>query len=275
MYLAIDIGGTKTLLAVFSGSGKLLESLRFETPQDYPEFLEEIKNTFEKLTHRAGLKFCVAGAPGRIDRKTQSVIAFGNLPWEDVAIGAAIEEICGIPATLENDANLAGLSEAILIQHAYKKVLYVTISTGIGGIIIIDGVIEPEYADMEFGHMMFEHDGKLQHWQDFASGKAISKKYGKRASDIPAEDSGTWYAISRNIALGLTGVIANLTPEVIVIGGGVGTHFDKYADQLHEELMLFGSKLVSVPPLREAIRAEEAVIYGCYELALQQHKAKK
>lgn len=273
MYLAIDIGGTKTLLAVFSGTGKLLESLRFETPKDYPEFLSELKKTYKKLGHKQDLKACVAGAPGRIDRQKMSVVAFGNLNWENVAIGKAIEDMCGIPATLENDANLAGLSEAILIQHAYKKVLYVTISTGIGGIVIIDGVIEPEYADMEFGHMMFEHDEKLQHWQDFASGKAIFNKYGKRASDIPATDTGTWYAISRNIALGLTGVIANLTPEVIIIGGGVGTHFDKYADRLHEELMLYGTKLVSVPPLRQAIRSEEAVIYGCYELARQlEHK---
>lgn len=268
MYLAVDIGGTKTLMAVFSAKGKLLESVRFETPKDYPDFLNELKNTFEKLEHKADITVCVAGAPGRIDRRTnQSVIAFGNLPWENVAIGEALEEICGVPAVLENDANLAGLSEAILISHAYKKALYITISTGIGGVVIINGIIDPEYADMEFGHMIFEHDGKLQKWQDFASGKAIFNKYGMRASDI--DDPQTWYAISRNIALGLTNVITTVTPDVVIVGGGVGSHFEKFSDRLHEELMLFGSNLVSVPPLREALRAEEAVIYGCYEFARQ------
>lgn len=258
------------MMAVFSRHGKLLESIRFKTPNYYPDFIEELKDTFGKLKHTADLKICVVGAPGKIDRPgNQSVIAFGNLPWENVAIGEALKEISGVKTILENDANLAGLSEAILVGHAYKKVLYVTISTGIGGIIVIDGVIDAEYADMEFGHMIFEHEGSLQKWQDFASGKAIFNKYGKKASDIGASETGVWYEISRNIALGLTNVISTVTPDVVIIGGGVGTHFEKFADPLHEELMLFGSNLVSIPPLRQALRSEEAVIYGCYELARQ------
>lgn len=270
MYIAVDIGGTKTLVAAFTTSGKLVKSIRFETPHDYPEFIEAVRSAYEQLKPDVtNPRYCVVGAPGRIDRTKRSVIAFGNLPWENVPIGPDIERIVGVHTIVENDANLAGLSEAILIKHAYKKALYITVSTGIGGIVILNGKIMPEYADMEFGHMIFEHDGKLQHWEEFASGKAMYNKYGKRASDIPADDTATWYEVSRNIALGLTGVIATLTPDVIIIGGGVGTHFDKYADQLHEELMLFGSKLVSVPPLRQAVRAEEAVLYGCYELARQ------
>jgi predicted NBD/HSP70 family sugar kinase len=267
MYLAIDIGGTKTLMATFSTSGKLLQSIRFETPNWYPDFLEEIGKTYALLDDHEKITQCVVGAPGRIDRSNGNVIAFGNLPWENVALAREIGHICHVPVAVENDANLAGLSEAILVRHAYKKALYITISTGIGGVVITDGIIEPEYADIEFGHMMFEHDGRLRAWEEFASGRAIFEKYGKKASEI--EDHGTWYAISRNIALGLTNVIVNLTPDVIIIGGGVGTHFDKFADTLHEELMLYGSKMASVPPLRKALRAEEAVIYGCYELACQ------
>ena len=267
MYLAIDIGGTKTLLATFSKSGKLLQSVKFETPHDYPQFLEELGKSYELLENRDEIKQCVTGAPGRIDRKSGVAVAFGNLPWENIPLKKDVEKICGVPVLLENDANLAGLSEAILIGHAYKKVLYITVSTGIGGVVITDGVIDAEYADMEFGHMMFEKDGRLQAWEDFASGRAIFEKYGKRAAEI--EDASAWYEISRNIALGLTNVIVNLTPEVVIIGGGVGSHFEKFADQLHEELMIYSTKLVSVPPIRKAIRAEEAVIYGCYELACQ------
>ena len=267
MYLAIDIGGTKTLLATFNNDGKLLQSIRFETPHFYPEFIDAVRETFKKLDDVHGLRQCVVGAPGKINRDDGIVIAFGNLPWENVHLQQDIGAVVEVPVTVENDANLAGLSEAVLIKHAYNKVLYVTISTGIGGIIVVDGVIDPEYADMEFGHMMFEHDDKLMAWEEFASGRAIYAKYGLKASEI--EDPGIWYAISRNIALGLTNVVVNLTPEVIIIGGGVGTHFDKFADRLHEEMMLYGSKLVSIPPIRKAIRAEEAVLYGCYELARQ------
>lgn len=271
MYLAVDIGGTKTLLALFSHSGQLLESLRFKTPPDYPDFLAELSKTYSKLQHdTAKIDACVVGAPGKIDRAKGVGVTFGNLPWENVPIAADIKKVCGVDVRVENDANLAGLSEASLVSKTYNKVLYVTISTGIGGAVIVDGAIDEEHADTEFGHMIYQHEGKLQRWEEFASGKAIYNKFGKPASAI--KDPSAWYLISRNIALGLTNVVVNLTPDVIIIGGGVGTHFDKYADQLHEEMMLFGSKLVSVPPIRKAIRPEEAVIYGCYELARQSKK---
>jgi predicted NBD/HSP70 family sugar kinase len=291
MYLAIDIGGTKTLLAVFERSGRLLASERFETPKDYQDFITGLEKCYRtvlkvleqkkelqgkgppenetqnKSNAKAGIKKGVAGIPGRIERKSGIAVAFGNLDWENVPLRKYIEKVCGVPVRIENDANLAGLSEAILVSHAYKRALYVTISTGIGGTLITDGVINKDYADTEFGHMLFEHEGRLQRWEEFASGKAIMKKYGKKAAEI--KDPAVWYAISRNIALGLTNVVVNSTPDVVIIGGGVGAHFEKFADRLQEEMMIYGTKMVSVPPLRKAFRAEEAVIYGCYELACQ------
>lgn len=267
MYLAIDIGGTKTLLAVFSPQGKLLESSRFPTPREYGDFLKTLEENYQKLKHVTDMKQVVVGAPGKIDRSTGTVIAYGNLEWTNTPLKADIKKLFGVPTTVENDANLAGLSEAILISHQYKKVLYMTVSTGIGAILIINGKIEPEYADMEVGSMVFEHEGKIQQWEDFASGKALYEKYGRKASEI--EEPSIWYEMSRNLALGLTNVVASLTPEVVVIGGGVGAHFDKFADRLHEEMLIYNSPLVSLPSLRQAVRAEDAVIYGCYELAKQ------
>lgn len=267
MYVAIDIGGTKTLLAVFSKNGRQLESVRFETPQSYEALLHNVQENLEDLKHKADIEIIAVGVPGKVNRQTGVVEAFGNLDWTNVPLKADLEKICKKPVLLENDANLAGLSEAMLIQHQYKKVLYLTISTGIGAALIIDGTIDPLHADAEVGHMVFEHEGKIQEWEDFASGKALFDKYGQKASEI--DDPTIWYEFSRNIALGLTNVIANLTPNVVVIGGGVGAHFEKYADQLHEELLLYNNPVISIPSLRQAIRAEEAVIYGCYELAKQ------
>lgn len=268
MYLVIDIGGTKTLLAIFSSHGRLLETSRFETPKEYPQFLKALATDFAALKHNPDkLVSCTVGAPALIDRSNGHGMAFGNRPWENVPLKADIRKITHLPTVIENDSNLAGLSEAILIGHKYKKVLYVTISTGIGGTVIINGKLDPDYLDVEFGQMMFEHDGKLQRWEEFASGKAIFAKYGKKASQI--KDDSDWYVIARNIAIGLTNVVVNTTPQVVIIGGGVGSHFEKFADELHETMMLYESNLVSVPPIRKAIRAEEAVIYGCYELARQ------
>lgn len=268
MYLAIDIGGSKTLVALFSTSGRLLESKRFETPRSYPDFLQKLRKTYDSLQHDTSkVTACGVGAPGRIDRSKGTIPVMANIPWENAPLRKDVEKLCGAPVAVENDANLAGLSEAKLIQKSYHKVFYLTVSTGIGGALVVDGVLEPSLLDSEVGHMKFEHGGKIQAWEDFASGRYIYEKYGKKASQL--EDAGAWYSISRNLALGLTNVIVTLNPDVIVIGGGVGTHFHKFADPLHEELMIFTTKLIPLPALRQALRAEEAVIYGAYELARQ------
>jgi glucokinase len=66
--------------------------------------------------------------------------------------------------------------------------------------------------------------------------------------------------------------VAALTPDVIVLGGGVGAHYEKFKKPLQEELEEFKNPLVVVPPIVKAKHPEEAVIYGCYELARQHHE---
>ncbi|MDZ7785804.1 MAG: ROK family protein [Candidatus Saccharibacteria bacterium] len=77
------------------------------------------------------------------------------------------------------------------------------------------------------------------------------------------------------IAIGLIDVIATLTPEVIIFGGGVGAHFDKYQDRLMEELKIYENPLLTLPKIIQATRPEEAVVYGCYELAKDQDSPEK
>ncbi len=190
------------------------------------------------------------------------------MDWRDVPLAEDIAAITGTKTLIENDANLAGLSEAILVQDKYRKALYITVSTGIGGVLIVDGRIDPTLADTEIGHMTFEYEGKMQEWEDFASGKAIFEKYGMPARDIT--DPSVWYSISRNIAIGLVNVISTVSPEVVIIGGGVGSHYEKFKDTLETEVAIFASEVITVPPIIKATRAEEAVLYGCYELAKQQ-----
>ncbi len=251
MYLAIDIGGSKTLWATFSTPGPLHDSVRFETPKTYPDFIAKLRETYESLPGKADLKACVAGAPGRIDYEKGTVVAFGSLPWKDEPFQRDIEAICKLPTLLENDANLAALSEAVLIQHGYKKILYLTVSTGIGGGLILDGKITPAYAGMEPGQMKFEKNGQITDWEDITSGKAIVKRTGKRASEL--DDPQQWYIVAHDLGLGIWNIIVNVTPDVIILGGGVGAHFEKYADQLHDALMLYSNALAAVPPIRQAI----------------------
>jgi glucokinase len=267
MYLGVDIGGTKTLLGVFTEKGKLVETMRFKTPKAYHTFLSVFRATFEALgTH--DITYAAVAAPGKIDRSAGVVDAYGNLAWKETPLRKDIEHIINAPVLIENDANLAGLSEANLIKKDFKRVLYVTISTGIGTGIITSGIIDAEFADSEGGHMMLEHNDKLIAWEDFASGRAIKKRFGKQASDI--NDKKTWTTVTRDIARGILNLVAITQPDVIVIGGGVGTHFDKFDDLLKEQLKKYETPLTPTPPLRRAKMPEEAVLYGCYELIRQE-----
>ncbi len=269
MYLAIDIGGTKTLVASFTNSGKLHEQIRFATPKKYPDFLAQLQKTIKELSVDI-FQVAAVAAPGLIDRKKGIVIAFGNLPWKNVTLKKDIKKLVHCPVVLENDAKLAGLSEALHIRKKYNKVLYITISTGISAGLVVDGKIDPELADSEAGHMKVQYNDRLQIWEDIASGQAIKKRYGKIAADI--NNKKTWKEITHRFAIGINGLIAIIQPEVIVIGGGVGSHFHKFGKLLKEELQKYATPLTPVPPIIGAKHPEHAVIYGCYQLAKEAHE---
>ncbi len=264
MILGVDIGGTKTLLGVFDHAGKLVSQYKFATPEDYDDFLAELRASLAKLDH-GDFNKCVVAIPGKPDREEGIGLAFGNLPWQKVPIGPDIEKLVNCPVVIENDSKLAALSEAKVYSNKYHKVFYLTVSTGIGGGLITDGKIDKDFRDNEVGQMPLEHNGKLETWEDFASGKAIVAKFGKKARDIT--DPQAWQTIAHNLAIGLLDVIATINPDLVIIGGGVGSHLEKFADKLDAELSKYPNPLVEIPKVVKAKRAEEAVIYGCYALS--------
>lgn len=265
MYIGVDVGGTKTLLAVLDAHGVIKESRKFPTPKNYRHFLLELRHSAAFITTKE-LQAGAAGIPATsLDRKHGIGISFGNLPWQNVPIQADLERLFHCPIVVENDAKLAALSEAMLLKNEYKRVLYVTISTGIGIGLVVNGKLDIEIGDGGGRLMMVEHKGKLVPWEGFASGHAIVELYGKPARDIT--DNKTWLAIARNLSVGLLELIALAEPEVIVFGGSVGTYFDRFGDLLAKELKKFETPLLPMPALRAAARPEEAVIYGCYDIA--------
>ncbi|MES2970957.1 MAG: ROK family protein [Patescibacteria group bacterium] len=268
--MAVDIGGTKTLVAVFTPEGEVVESQKFRTPQVYEEFKQELAANVAKLSTNNFLGGAI-GMPGQVDRALGISISAGpNLQWSNSPLAADLQSLINAPAAIENDANLAGLSEALLVKETYRKTLYITLSTGIGGGYVIDGLLDLNTLDAEVGHMIFERDGTFRTWESFASGKAIVAKYGKRASEI--EDTTIWEEISLNIAIGIINVSAVLTPDVIIIGGGVGAHLEKFINPLNKKLAELKPGSLKLPAVIQAGRPEEAVIYGCYELAKQQSR---
>jgi predicted NBD/HSP70 family sugar kinase len=265
MYLGIDVGGTKTLVASLDDNGVIQEQFRFPTPQNYQDFIIELEHTVAQLSTK-DFKACGLGIPAFIDRQHGVGVAFAHLDWHNVAVQADVEKIAKCPVALENDAKLAGLSESMLAKDS-RRVLYVTVSTGIGIAYIVDQHIDRDLAGAEGGQMLLEHQGKYQRWEDFAAGSAIYKKYGKPLKDI--NDARTLRVIARNIAIGLIDLIAILTPDIVVLGGSVGTHYPKYGEYLTEYLQDYDNPMIQLPQIKAAERPEQAVVYGCYDYARQ------
>lgn len=264
MYVGVDIGGTKTLVAALDDRGVIGEMIRFPTPPKYEDFIKQLHDTVDALKVQDFRAGCIA-VPGEIDRERGVGKDMGNLPgWQRVPIQKDTEKVFQCPILIENDANLGGLSESMLLP-ADKRVLYITVSTGIGTGFIERRQIIPELADSEGGQMLLEYHGKLTKWEDFASGRAIVARFGKRASEIT--DDKTWHRIAHDLALGFVELMAIAQPDIIVIGGGVGGYFGRFEQFLQAELEHYKNPLVKIPELRKAARPDEAVLYGCYDLA--------
>lgn len=264
MYAAVDIGGTKTLIIVFDEHGTLIEQIKFPTPADYDDFLEVLADNVANLATK---EFQAAGvaAPGKIDHKQGRMVAAGNLTWVNEPIQRDLEKLFHAPVILENDAKTAALAEARYAGPDYETVVYITISTGVGVGVCENGKLDKALQDAEIGWMSIEHEGKIVPWEKVASGSAIVAKYGKRASEL--DDPEAWDAISRNIAKGLIAVIAMTQPDLIVFGGGVGNHLEKFEEPLLRHLKKYENPMVAIPPIKKSSHPEEAVAYGCFELA--------
>jgi len=263
MYLGIDVGGTKTLLASLDASGNIVDRVKFPTPQTYPELITAIQAAARQLSQEP-YQLAAAGVPGILDRKQGLVLSYGHRDWTNNPIKTDLSAALGCPILIENDGKLGGLAAAIDIINEYKNVLYLAIGTGIGICYTANGIIDQSIDDGGGHTLLLEHDGQTLPWEDFAGGLAIIQKYGLQASEIT--DPVAWQAIAHNFTQGIEVLLTDRTPDAIVVGGGVGAHLDKFAHFLEEDLTI---SLGSCPPLLQANDAEEIVIHGCYQLIKQ------
>jgi Transcriptional regulator/sugar kinase len=263
MILTIDIGGTKTLIALFSDNGEIKKQIKFATSQNPSEFLDQLLLEISNMTAETTEQImCISIAvPGPVeDGKT---LWYGNLDWSDTDIREELEKrFSGVLVIAENDANLAGLSEAHALDSHPKIALYLTISTGIGGGVVADGRIDAGMRRSEVGHMPLRYGNETKEWEDIASGEAIFKRFGKYISDITDEED--LREIADRIGYGISLLIAAIQPDVVIIGGGAGGHLDKISAELNNVIDELLPSSVARPPIIKAQRPSEAVIYGCY-----------
>ena len=261
MIVTIDTGGTKTLISSFDRNGKMGGSIKFPTPTTPEEYVDVLTRVVREQYGHQHVDVIVLALPGIIENGT--AIWCNNLHWANFEAGTILRDLLpGVPLLVENDANLAGLAETRALNPVPVSSLYVTISTGIGSGITTNGFIDPALRRSEAGQALVEFDGKVQQWEQFASGHAIVAVYKKLARDITSKR--TWYQIAGRISRGFLALIPIIQPDIIIIGGGVGAHFEKYHAQLEGILKEHLPPHIPCPKIVKAQHPEEAVNYGCY-----------
>ncbi len=256
MYLAIDIGGTKTLIALFSGRGRVVRRFKFKTARGSKTFIEELKENLKKF-QKYKVRLVAVAIPGLVQKNYS--VRFGNRDWDDIDLLTPIKSLFDCPIYFENDANLGALYEAFRIPG---KVIFLTFSTGIGGGIIEKNRILPESNSFEPGHKMYFYDGKVKEWEDIAASSAIENYYHvDYATNLREKE--VMKDIAKRVYLGLPDIVKKYQPETIVLGGPLGKIFKLYAKYLPDDL---GVKF------RRPKRPNESVIYGCYIYARQKER---
>ncbi len=282
MHVGIEIGGTKLQLGLGETDGRLAglwretvdaaagpEGIRKQIVRGYPELLAQAKVA---ATDVAGIGI---GFGGPVDDATGRIIKSHQIAgWDDFPLAHWIEELLGRPAVLGNDADVAGLAEALCgAGRGYSPVFYITVGSGIGGGFIVDGTIYRGQGrgGAEIGHLrmpVLSADGL--HWlplEELVSGWAIAKQaaavqwtgptpetavtVAQLAQQGDAQALALLHRAWSHLADALCHVITLLCPRRIVIGGGVS---------LMGEALFF-------QPLR-ALVAERVFppFDGCYEV---------
>lgn len=261
MIVTIDTGGTKTLVASFADNGRMGASVKFPTPQDPKQYVNELRRVVRERYQGQKVDVIVVAMPGII--RDGVAVWCNNLGWANFNAQKALKDLLpGVPVLIENDANLAGLSETRALRTIPRSSLYITVSTGIGSGICTNGYIDPGLRYSEVGRALVEYKGKVRQWESFASGRAIVRDYKKFARDIHSKR--TWHQIAGRISRGFLAVIPTIQPDIIIIGGSVGTYFERYGHFLTEILTDHLPPHIPCPKIVQAKHPEEAVVYGCY-----------
>lgn len=265
MITAVDVGATKTLIAQFSRGKEPINELRFLTPRDSATFLDVLRHHLQQFSDISVLSI---GVPGVVS--TNGVIErCGVLPWTNFPLKARLSRVYpACPIHIENDAKMAALAEVNSLSPLPQLGLYITVSTGIGMGIVVNGKLLDAFKQSEPGHMTFLYEGTWQTWQTMASGSNMLKHFGKYAREFNDQE---WQWAVERLTIGLAALIPALQPEVIIFGGSVGDFFTKFGSMLKVQLRKKLPAFVPIPQLKEAQHPTEAVLYGCYYYASHQY----
>lgn len=228
MILLFDAGATKTRLAISENGKSFNEPVVFHTEKNFSEQIKKIKRIAEKELSGKKIDAIAGGISGPLNTSKMKLTSSPNLPlWVGVNIKEELEEAFSAPVFLENDSALVGLGETLKgAGKGYKIVAYITVSTGVGGVRIVNGRIDVKDVGFEPGHHIIDFKGDkcntckgIGHLEEYISGQAIEKRYGKKPYEI--HDSTVWDQEARLLAIGLHNVCVFWSPECVVLGGSM------------------------------------------------------
>jgi fructokinase len=233
VYGGIETGGTKWECAIGTGPDDLRATATI--PTTTPE--ETIGRVVAFFEREGPVAVIGIGSFGPIDQKPGSV-TWGHIMstpkpgWANTDVGGEIGRRLSVPVAFETDVNAAALGEHRWgAAQGLDTFCYITIGTGIGGGGMTGGRLLHGLAHPEFGHMRIPHDrardpfeGVCPYhgdcWEGLASGRAIEARWGRPAAELDGDDE-VWMLQAHYLALGLVSVICVLSPERLLLGGGV------------------------------------------------------
>lgn len=311
-YLTLDIGGTKTTSAIFTEDGKILDDYSYTAKSETFNGEEAVYHNTKKVLdtvlahHKMSIKDVEGigvGSPGPLDSKQGIIIHAPLMGWKNFPIVQRLSSDYNTRVLLENDGNLGALAEQRCGEaKGLSNIVYMTVSTGCGGGIIINKEIYQgsSGAAGEVGHISIMPDGldcpcgSKGCFELYASGTAIlrhmkedlkagikSKVFelagykeeeldGKKLTD--AADMGDEYALSLYkkegyyLGVGIANIKNMLDPEVIVLGGGVTKARKYYHEELMSTLRSRTMQRVDDDFVRYSKLNDLVVLYGAFNL---------
>jgi glucokinase len=253
----IDLGGTNIKIGRFAPDGRCIKHFSIPTPQpSTPEAvleaiikgLAQIVSSFDKLQ---GIGICTPGPADAASRVARLAINLDR--WIDIPVAGFLEDRTKLPTIVANDGNSAALGEAWLgAGREHQNLIMLTLGTGVGGGVIING--QPytghQGAAGELGLISINpegpecNSGNRGSLEQYVSASAILRETGKDAETwgaLAAAGDPTalefWQKYGRYLGIGLTTLIYVLTPEVVVLGGGVAASSKFFLPTVEQEIL--------------------------------------
>jgi fructokinase len=268
MHLGIDIGATKTLVGTFDSAGELTHTQKFKTFRDTRVFEHVLLNSCDELLEGRHPTSVGLGVPGLV--MSDDTFASANLGWDNYDLNHTLQDRYYSKTFIDNDVNFAALAEARRGAAKDKKsAVYVSLSTGVGSAIIIDGNIPKNMRTSECGLMLMNPtedsaDSQIR-LEDIASGTGFERQF--HVSPEIADDAKIWEHYGKQLSVCLFNISVMFFPEVVVLGGGLMNQYSRFNETLNNGFEALFPEQCAVPALKAAHFINDGVLYGSYEAA--------